>query len=249
MVKNHIVLSLAVALLLFASVATIVATNEATAEKEQIILNPNNIKELKAFGETDKPWYPENYPPEYIFDNLINSYSFWTQQGNSGFNLILKEKLEQPICSIEIGSLQPQNQPFSLAINDKIVNGTLNSETVQINFANDQCVSNVNKLSMNFTPSDSILWTTLSEIKLFSDTKPEPPPVVLPGNVTKFIITNSTVTIDLENSEVIFKQPAAKQTTPIGTPLPAEAKEDKEEDENEDDGDENEDKKEKDNKN
>lgn len=252
------------ALLFSVTIAT--TTTVAVAEEEQIILNPNNIKELVAFGETDKPWYPENYPPEYLFDNLINSYSFWTQQGNAGFNLELKEKLDKSVCSIELGVLQPQNTPFSLAVNEKVVTGTLNNEKIIIKIGssnNDNCIPNVTKLSMNFTPIDRIFWTTLSEIKLFSDKTQPPPPVVVPGNSTKFIIDNSNVTMDLNDSQVTIKignnakvntileekqQQVKQPTTPIGTPLPPPAADDKDKNNDDDDKEDKKDQKEEDDK-
>ena len=190
------------------TVTTTSAFAAAAEEKgEQIIINPDNIRDLKAFGETDKQEYLEFYPPSYLFDNLVNSYSFWTQQGNSGIDLQLKEKLDKKVCSIELGAFQPTNTPFTIIVNDDdeiVLNGTLDNEKVSINFPNENCITDLEKLSIKFNPADRKVWTTLSEIKLFSEVIDEPIPPVDGGNVTKFIINNSKITMDLNDSEVII---------------------------------------------
>lgn len=189
----------------------ITAIEEIEAAPEQIAINPNNIQNLTAFGQTDNPLYPEFYPPKYLFDLLENSYSFWTQQGKSGFDLILKQKLDKPICSVEIGVSQPQNTPFSLIINDKLnFDGILNSQKVTGNLKennNNVCVSDVSKISMKFNPPDLLSWTTIPEIKLFSLERdgPPPPPVDPPVNATKITISNSKVDMDLTGSQVTIK--------------------------------------------
>ena len=185
---------------------TVQSALAAEVEKEQIVINPNDIQNLTAFGQTDRPEYPENFPPSYLFDTLENTYSFWTQQGHSGFDLILKEKLNKPVCSIEIGVFQPLNTPFKVFVNTKSVyNGTLDSEKVKLNYDNGkQCIGNFQTLSMQFDPTDSFTWTTISEIKLFSMVKIPPVEPPTTGNATHITIANSTVTIDLTDSNVSF---------------------------------------------
>lgn len=217
------------------------------AEKEQIIINPNNIKNLTAYGETTLVEYPENYPPSYLFDGLVNSYSYWTEQGKAGFDLELKEKLNKNLCSIEIGSKEPTNQAFKVFVNGKdAYTGNLNSPIVQLNpVENGQCLTNVTKISMAFYPADSATWTTISEVKLFSTTI-DPPPIDPVTNVTKITISNSKVVMDVTNSDVIIKtndaskiqtavEPTKQPTTPIGTPLHENSDEEDEDEEDEDD--------------
>src|SRR5688572_6930917 len=118
---------IAISSLLLFFVTAIIGSAYAAPEKQQILINStNDIKNLTAFGEADDPVYPEFYPPRYLFDNLENSFSFWTQQGKSGVDLELKQKLNKPLCSVEIGVLPPQNTPFSVIVNNnKAFNGTL----------------------------------------------------------------------------------------------------------------------------
>src|ERR1044072_461442 len=77
-----------------------VAYAEAATEQKPIIIKPSQIQNLTAYGnaiQNNYPEYVDNYPPKYLFDNLVNTYSFWTEQGTSGFDLILKEKLKEPV--------------------------------------------------------------------------------------------------------------------------------------------------------
>lgn len=196
------------AILFPASIAII----NAQVVKEQIILDKNNIKSLTGFGayEAIDPEYVSFYNASNLFDNKINSYSFWSEYGNSGFNLELNQPLNNNVCGVEINVLNPQNTSYIFKINNNTFNGILNTQTVTGDF--DPCIKDMTKLSMNFAAPNK--WTTLSEVKLFSnETIIIEPPVCQPGthydpilkkcvpdvitkpNQTNIVLNNTNVTM------------------------------------------------------
>jgi len=192
---------------------------------KQILIN-NNLQSVESFGKYNNSVYTDFYNPSNLFDNQINTWSFWSQYGKSGVSVDLKKPLDRFVCNVEIDVFNPKNTPFNMKLtgNDSsFVNfdGVLDTanETIVI----DNCLSKM--VSADFTFDAPKKWTTLSEIKLFSNTTgnggPIEPPVcgpgtheqdgqcvpdvtLPPGNYTKLNINNSTVYANITDSTLVI---------------------------------------------
>ena len=210
--------------------------------QSQIVLN-NLIQSTTSTGEYKDPDYIAQYNVNNLFDNLINTYSFWSQKGQSSFEVILNQALKTPLCSIEFDVYNPANQKYNFKAIDTEsellldFNGTLDASKEIVNI--NGCVSGVKQFGMQFTPaivtaatSGIDKWTILSEMKLFTnsttqpppievcdqgyhydpitktcvkDTVPPPPPVeppIPPVGNGTINITNSTVPISIDNANI-----------------------------------------------
>lgn len=155
---------------------SVVWSQQQETEKNttQIIIgNTGMIDKFKSVGDYEGENYTKIYTPVNVVDNLINDYSFWGQFGKSSFTIELKEKLENPVCSVEINTYNPKNTPFELQFNDKIFQGVLDKQVIPMTFEN--CVEGVDSMSMRFDADGK--WTVLSEVKLFSNEEVDIPPV------------------------------------------------------------------------
>ena len=203
-----------------------VATAQQETGKQQLFIKNNNIKSITDFGEYLDPAYREFYKPYNLFDNLTNTWSFWSQYGSSGFQVELKNPLDKLVCSVDIGVKDPtKNIPFGLVVSNaqtsKTVQGVLDSANKNVDIP--QCIPNLNGIEFTFNPTLDPKWTILSEVKLFSNSSVVVPPVdppicpagqhyndqakkceddvppTPPINETVFV-TNSTVNFDIKNS-------------------------------------------------
>ena len=220
---------------------------QAQTTKEQIIIK-NNISKYTDYGEYLKQIYRDEYTPLKAFDNLLPTNqittTLWSQFGNAGFVVDLKNSINQPVCYAEIVVLEPRNAPFLLTVGDKAVEGKLDSTLTQVNFP--ECVTNANQIKFDVK---SDYWTSIAEIKLYTDNivPPIEPPVCPPDSYwdeklkecvaiispisNGTTIVNSTITLNVSNSTVTVNADETSKvvaTTPIGTPL-------NEEDEDDDD--------------
>ena len=135
-------------------------------------------------GSYKDPDHAAQYNTRNLFDNLINTYSFWAQRDLSSFTITLKEELDKPICSIELDVYQPElkNQKYNIRIADTeselLVDykGVLDTNPEIINL--DKCVIDMKQFGIEFTPVPPSRWTALSEVKLFTNSTTIPPPVV-----------------------------------------------------------------------
>ena len=209
------------ALLFSVTIATITITSAIgqEQEKQQIIIT-DSIKNYSIYG-SDKVSsdYREIYTPLRAFDNLEPNaqvtHTYWSDYGDAGFIINLKGKLDRAICSAEILQPTPRNSPFLLTVGSKSVEGVLDSTTKQVSFP--ECVKNVNEIKLDVKAPNA--WTTLSEIKLFTNKKipPVEPPICppgtywdstlkkcvedVPGKINQTIlVTNSTINFDVVNS-------------------------------------------------
>ena len=210
-------------LVLLCGCTIIVAGANAATSGKQLLIG-SNINTIDAFGKYNDTAYTDFYNVRNLFDNQTNTWSFWSQYGKSGFVISL-EPLDKPVCSVEIGVNNPKDTPFNLRLGnpETFINfdGNLDKpkEILEIN----DCIKDVKAISMTFNADKK--WTTLSEIKLFSNgtnVPPVEPPtcqtgyhwdpvkkacvpdIINPptGNATHITITNSTATMDISNSEV-----------------------------------------------
>ena len=226
----------------------------AAEQKEQLFITKDNIKSLDSYGDYEKinPEYTNFYNASNLFDGKQNSYSFFSEYGPSGFDLELENPLEKPVCGIEIGVYNPQNTKFDFKLNDVTLNGTFSAATVTGDL--DPCVEDLETIEMDFAGVNATgfkKWTSLSEVKLFSnetiDIEPpvcgdgthydpvtkqcvpdiiEPPPVQ--GNVTMVNIANTTAYMNMTDSTLIIN---LDEESEITTNEPTEEEEEEEEEE------------------
>jgi len=208
----------------------IVATANAQTGKQLLI--GSNIQTIDAFGKYNDTAYTNFYNVRNLFDNQTNTWSFWSQYDKSGFVISL-DPLDKPVCSVEIDVNNPKNTPFNLRLGnpETFVNfdGELDKPKEILNI--EPCLNDVKGISATFNADKK--WTTLSEIKLFSNgtnIPPVEPPtcqtgyhwdpvkkkcvpdVVNPGgNVTHITISNSTATMDVTDSKLILNIDADTQ--------------------------------------
>lgn len=214
----------------------------AQQQQQQIIINKDNIKTLTSYGnyEIVNPDYIKIYNASLLFDNIQDGNSYWSDWGDSGWKLELLNPLENEVCSIEMGVLNPQNNIFSFKINNSTTTGILNNST--INFNLNPCLVNMTTMSMdintNETKPTDTRWTSISEVKLFSnETIIVEPPTDPDENMTKILISdskikmtvnNSTIDLTLEDGAVINLPPNAFPPPP---PPPQQIVEEEEEEE------------------
>ncbi len=275
--KNKKLLALVVAavtpflvtLLLLSTTTT--TTIFAAESGKQIIINPtnNNFKSIDSFGKWNNTDYTSFYNVKNLYDNLTNTWSFWSQLGNAGWAVNLNQPLQPLVCSIEIDVYKPKNAPFTFELgNDERVaslDGILDNskETIFV----EGCMKDVNRMGFNTNPGPGN-WSSLSEVKLFSNTTTVPPvepPVCGPGthlengicvpdkippveppvypNATKFTINNSTVFMNVTDSRIILNISDDTQVIQNNAQVPEEGMtddDDEEEDEEEEDEEEHE---------
>jgi hypothetical protein len=249
-------------------VISIIAQQEKII-KEQIIIPKDNIKSLSSYGnyEIVNPDYIKTYNASLLFDNKVGGDSFWSNWGDSGWKLELNNPIiEKEVCSIEMGVLNPQNNTYTFKMNNSTSTGILSSNN--ITSIVDPCMSNLTNMSMDINTDETkptqTRWTSISEVKLFSNkTIVIPPPPPPPEeNVTKIILNDTNVTMSaidsnidliLEGNSTINLPPNAFHTPTPPPPIvveqppqPQPEPEEEEEEEEEDDDDEK-DKKEDDN--
>lgn len=205
------------------SLFLLTSTVYAQVESKQVIIYPNDIQEIKAYGQYNDPAYTNYYKINNLFDNAISQDSWWSQYGKSGFSVALKQPIEQ-ICNVDIEVAQtPQNSPFILALNDRIFNGTLNSNMIKPDFG-EECVKNVQTIKMDINEASTNKSNKLAELRLFTYINVSPPPPephicgpnehwdetlqqCVPNeepqqNMTKVTISNTKAQIDVSNSEI-----------------------------------------------
>lgn len=218
-----IVSSIPILVFFFLSVA-IFGTVNAQVEKEQVFIK-DNIKNYTGYGSDQiSSDYRDIYNPAKAFDNLLPTTempnAMWSDYDNSGFIIHLQNKLDKSICSADILQSTPKNSPFTLTVGSKTVEGVLDSTLKSVTFP--ECAKNVEQIKLNVKAPEK--WTSISEIKLFSEKKipPPEPPVCPPGtywdsNLEKcvenipnpvnqtILITNSTINFDVTNSTLKIK--------------------------------------------
>ena len=208
---------------------TIIVASANAATGKQLLIG-SNINTIDAFGKYNDTAYTNFYNVRNMFDNQTNTWSFWSQYGKSGFVISL-DPLDKPVCSVEIDTHQPKDTPFNLRLGnpETFVNfdGKLDKPKEIINIAD--CIKDVKGISMTFNTDK---WTTLYEVKLFSNATNIPPveppickdgyhwdavlkkcvPNTVPGgNATHITITNSTATMDVIDSKVVLNIDADTQ--------------------------------------
>lgn len=219
--------------------------NAQQEEKKQVYISSDNIKKVDSIGDYKGEKHVKFYTPNKLVDNLTNSISFWSQNGDSSFSIELKKAIPDPICSLEIGVKEPQlKTPFTIKLSNssgyKQAAGVLDQANKKATI--EKCLNNVDKIGMSFKPTSQVIedrWTILSEIKLFTDTNIDVPPVeppickpnehvegdkcvpnppeppVEPPIGVNGSITNSNVTLMVSNSTVTI---IADETSSIVTP-------------------------------
>lgn len=239
-----------------------VVNSNAQEQKEQLFVTKDNIKSIDSFGDYEaiNPEYTNFYNASNLFDGKQNSYSFFSEYGPAGIDLELNNPLEKPVCSVEIGVFNPQNTAFEFKLNDKTLTGFLSGAVIEGNF--DTCVKDLKTIEMDFAGVNATgakKWTTLSEVKLFTnDTIIIEPPICGPGthldpttgqcvpdvinppptqgNVTHVNIINTTATMNVTDSTLII---SIDESSEIKTGLDEDEllgeEEDKDEDEKEKD--------------
>ena len=214
---------------------------QGEGEKKQVFISNDNIKKVDSIGDYKGEKHTSFFTPNKLVDNLTNTYSFWSQNGDSSFSIELKEAIPSPICALDIGVKEPElNTPFTIKLSNssafKQASGILDQANKKATI--DKCLNNVNKIEMSFKPTSLNVedrWTILSEIKLFTDTsivvppvdppicKPDehiegdkcvPNPVDPPTNVNGSI-SNSNITLMVSNSTVTI---IADEKSSIVTP-------------------------------
>ena len=229
MIKIKLIIPL-IAVLIFCTTITYATVNAANGKQ---LLIGSNINTIDPFGKYNDTEYTNFYNVRNLFDNQTNSWSFWSQYGKSGFVLSLNP-LTKPICSVELDVYQPKNTPFNLRLGnpDTFINfnGVLDNSKKIINIE-PQCINNVKGFSMTFDAPKK--WTTLSEIKLFSNSTnipPVDPPICQDGyywdpvkkmcvpnivnqngNITYITISNSTAVMDVKDSKIVLNIDADTQ--------------------------------------
>ena len=150
------------------------------------ILLTDLITSTTSNGSYTDPDHAKQYNVSNLFDNKINTYSFWVQRDLSSFTVTLGESLDKPICSIELDSYQPElkSQNYNIKMADTEseflfdYKGVLDTNPEIINL--DTCVTDMQQFGIEFTPVPPSRWTALSEVKLFTNstiiTPPPPPP-------------------------------------------------------------------------
>lgn len=234
--KNKIIIpTIIIAVALFCTAIT--ATVNAAHSGKQVLIS-SNIESSDSFGKWNNTDYTNFYNVRNLFDNSTDEVSSWSQYGESGWNVKLQPPLNNNICGVEIDVVTPKNTPFSFIIGNNATNAEVssvldnNKEVINI----DNCIKNVTALGFISTAPGN--WTTLSEVKLFTnetggtipdpepcpegthkdpvtglcipDEEPEPEPEV-PANITKLTITNSTVLANITDSKVILNSSGDSQ--------------------------------------
>ncbi len=218
--RNQTPIIIITILALLFSVVTLANFVSAQEQEKQQVIITDNIKNYSIYGN-DKVSsdYREIYTPLKAFDNLEPNaqvtHTYWSDYGDAGFIVNLKGNLDRAICSAEILQPTPRNAPFLLTLNSKSVEGVLDATTKTVSFP--ECVKNVNEIKLDVKAPDK--WTTLSEIKLFTNKiiPPVEPPICppgtywdstlkkcvenVPGKINQTIlVTNSTINFDVVNS-------------------------------------------------
>src|SRR6187401_142571 len=102
-------------------------------EKQQVIIK-DIIKSFDWYGLEYQSDYVDTFTPIKAFDNKLitpqEKNTGWSQLGNSGFTVTLDKTLDKQICSAEIIPLNPKNNPFKLSLNNKTVEGKLDSTSI-----------------------------------------------------------------------------------------------------------------------
>lgn len=227
LIKTTIVAVVA-AVLAFFSTASIIAQGQEQEEELNQVLIQNNISSITPYGKYNNTQYINQYNVKNLFDNLTNSWSFWSEFKESGFDITLSPPIKYPICKVDIGVFSPKNTTFAFGLNNQTFNGILDTTTETIDIP--QCVKDVTTISADFIPDVNLSpekkWTTLSEIKLYTNesttgTFPPPEPPVCPTgtywdpeikkcvdivtpaeNITKIWLNNTKVLMDVTNSEL-----------------------------------------------
>lgn len=213
-----IIVAISLSLSLLFGTATIFG--QQPIEKEQIIIK-YNLKQYTDYGNYPQSDYRDVFNPFKAFDNQLRTEtvknSAWSQLGDSGFTVTLNNPLDKPICSAEINVYNPQNSPFLLTIGNKSIEGVLDSTLKQVSIGGNECAGNVDKIKLDVKATGK--WTSISEIKLFTEKKIPPiePPVCPPGSyyddklkqcvqvsnpINGTVITNSTIALNVSNSTV-----------------------------------------------
>lgn len=236
---------------------TAVTATAYAAGSKQILIN-NNIQSVDSFGKYNDTAYTDTYSPSNLFDNLINTWSYWSQYGKSAVSVELKQPLNRNVCNVELDVFNPKNTPFNMKLNAGNTsyvdyNGVLDTTNETITIGN--CLTDMTDATFTFDAPKK--WTTLSEIKFFSNTTggggPIEPPVcgpgthydpetqqcvpdviIPPGNVTKLSITNSTVYANLTDSTLVISLDPGTKVMLNGTEV-EEEEEDEDEEEKEND--------------
>jgi hypothetical protein len=232
---NKIATIIAVLVFCCAAITTTTTNVFAGDSSKQILIN-NNIKDTESFGKWNNTDYTNFYKVENMFDNTTSEVSSWSQYGQSGWIVNLQNPLNttKNVCSVEIDVYKPKNTPFNFKIGSNEtgfseVSSLLDNSKEVINI--EDCIQNVTTLA--FASNSPGNWTTISEVKLFSNEttgggpepepcppgthkdpvtglcipdEPEPDPdpePIPPTNITKLTITNSTVYANVTDSKVI----------------------------------------------
>jgi predicted phosphodiesterase len=158
----------------------------AATNTSQILIT-SNIQKTESKGEYQNQEYKDTYNVRNLFDNLTNTWSFWSQYGNSGFIVDLDKPLDKLLCNIQLDAYNPQNQNYKMRASDSNdnpllnFNGSLSTSKTTIDIQG--CIADVDKIGMMFDNPDK--WVTLAEVKLFTNSSTMMPPVepnqCLPG--------------------------------------------------------------------
>lgn len=195
-------------------------TNDIFAAEQKQIIIQDNIKNYTIYGSDKlKPGYADTYNPTNLFDNLLPNATvtstMWSDYGDAGFIVNLKNQLNKPICSAEIFVFSPKNSPFLLTLGNQAVEGVLDSTKIPISF--EDCVKNLKTIKFDVKAKDK--YTSLQEIKLFTEEKIPPiePPICPPKSywddklkicveitnpVNGTSIVNSTISMKVSNSTI-----------------------------------------------
>lgn len=181
----------------------------------------DNIKNYTGYGEyTDNPEYSLFYNASLAFDGKENTWSFWSQYGKAGFKVDLDKPLQVPVCAAELIVLNPNNGAFRLGLGSQSFEGVLNTKQI---FGMTGCITDVDEITLDVEAPSK--WTTISEIKLYTNTTapPPPPPECEPGyhwdqllqkcvpdvvpppvtNVTELYFNNTKAIMYMEDSQLI----------------------------------------------
>lgn len=187
-----LVFVLTTGIFLINSLSVFVYAQESTGQNSsQIVIgNTGSIDKFSSYGEYTDPEYKAYYSPTKVFDNIINTVSYWGQKGDSGFQITLDKPLKSDICSFEINSETkdgfPTNSKYNLLLGNKNITGKLTSKVLTVpQSVIGECIKDVDEIKFDIKPVSTLtqpdphkVWNAISEIKLFSDQAVQPPPIV-----------------------------------------------------------------------